>query len=42
MHVNMDVLIWLQYRRFNKMKELRRNGDYIIATTEDRRNFDMF
>ena len=24
------------------MKELRRNGDYIIATTEDRRNFDMF
>ena len=42
MHVNMDVLIWLQYRIFNKMKELRRDGDYITATTEDQRHFDMF
>ena len=41
-HVNMDVLIWLQYRRFNNMKELRRDGDYIVATTDDRRDFDSF
>ena len=38
----MDVLIWLQYRRFNKMKELRRDGDFIVATTDDRRDFDTF
>ena len=38
----MDVLIWLQYRRFNNMKELRRDGDYIVATTDDRRDFDGF
>lgn len=42
MFVNMDVLIWLQYRKFNKMKELRRDGDYVIARTDDRRNFDTF
>ena len=41
-HVNMDVLIWLQYRRFNNMKDLRHDGDYIVATTDDRRNFDCF
>ena len=42
MHVNMAVLVWLQYRKFNKMKELRRDGDYIIAKTDDRRDFDAF
>ena len=38
----MDVLIWLQYRRFNKMKELRCDGDFIVATTDDRRDLDTF
>lgn len=38
----MDVLIWMQYRKFNKMPELRREGEYIIATSNDRKNFDSF
>lgn len=37
----MAVLIWIHYRKFNKMPELR-EGDYLIATTDDRRNFDFF
>ena len=38
----MAVLIWTHHRKFNKMPELRREGDYLIATPEDRRNFDFF
>jgi len=42
LYVNMDILIWMQYRKFNKMPELKREGDYIIATSNDRKNFDTF
>jgi len=40
--VNMAVLIWLQYRKFNGLPELTRDGDYLIATSDDRRHFDQF
>lgn len=38
----MDVLIWMQYRKFNKMPELRQEGDYIIGTSNDRKDFESF
>jgi len=40
--VNMAVLIWLQYRKFDGLPELTRDGDYLIATSDDRRHFDQF
>ena len=42
MFVNMEVLIWMQYRKFNNMPELRREGDYLIIPSDDRKNFDNF
>ena len=42
LYANMDILIWLQYRTFNKMPELRREGDYIIATSKERKHFESF
>ena len=41
-YVNMDVLIWIQYRKFNKTPELKREGDYIIATSNDRKDIESF
>ena len=42
MFINMAVLIWMEYRKFNNMPELKREGDYLIISSEDRRNFDNF
>ena len=42
LYATMDVLIWMQYRKFNKMPELRRDEDYFIATSNDIKNFDSF
>ena len=38
----MIVVMWLQYRKFHKMAELRQDGDFIIATRDDRRDFDRY
>ena len=32
----------MQYRKFNDMPELRREGDYLIISSGDRKNFDDF
>ena len=38
----MDVTMWLQYRKFHNLKELKQDGDYIVVTRPDRRDFDAF
>ena len=38
----MAVLIWTQYRRFNSLPELKRDGDYLVGTVDDMRNFDQY
>jgi len=42
MFINMDVLIWMRYQKFNNMPQLRREEDYLIISTDDRKNFDDF
>lgn len=38
----MNTLIWLQFKKFNKFNELKRDGEYVIARSDDRRNFEPF
>ena len=38
--VNMAVFIWFQFRKFNNFPDLTRDGDYLIATSKDRKNFN--
>ena len=42
MYINMMVVMWLQYRKFYRMEELRQDGDYVIATRDARRDFETF
>ena len=42
MHVSIDVYLWMLYRKFHGMPTLRREDDYIVASSEDRRNYEDF
>ena len=41
-YINLDVYIWLECRKRTGRPDLRRVGNYILATTGDRRNFEQF
>ena len=42
MYHTIDMYLWILYRRFHGMPVLRREDDYIVARSEDRRNFEEF
>ena len=41
-YINLDVYIWLECRKRTGRPDLRRVGNYILATTGDRRDFEQF
>ena len=42
MYFTIDVYLWMLYRKFHNMPNLRREDDYIVVSTEDRRNYEEF
>ena len=42
MHLTIDVYLWMLYRKFHNMPVLRREEDYVVASSEDRRNYEQF
>lgn len=42
MYVNLDVHIWLECRKNTGRPDLRRIGNYVLASSTDRREFEKF
>lgn len=42
MFFTIDMYLWLLYRKSLNMPSLRREDDYLVATSEDRRNYEHF
>ena len=42
MYFTIDTYLWMLYRKFHNMPTLRREDDYIVASSEDRRNYEEF
>jgi len=42
MFFTIDMYLWLLYRKSQKMPSLRREHDYLVATSEDRQNYEEF
>lgn len=42
MFLTIDIYRWLQYRKFQGLPDLKQEGDFIIATSSDRRHFESF
>lgn len=42
MYVSLDVLIWLQCRKSCGRPDVQRIGNYVLANTTDRRDFDVY
>ena len=42
MSLTLDIYMWLQYRKFQGLPDLRQEGDFIVATRNDRHQFESF
>lgn len=42
MYISLDVYIWLQCRKHTGRPDLRRVGNYLIASSADRKDFEKF
>ena len=42
MYFTIDVYLWMLYRTFHNMPVLRREEYYVVASSEDRRNYEEF
>lgn len=42
MFLTIDIFMWLQYRKFQGLPDLKQEGDFIIATRSDRHHFESF
>ena len=42
MYLNLDVFNWLQSRKCCGRPDLQRVGNYVLATSSDRREFEIF
>ena len=42
MFLTIDIYMWLQYRKFQGLPDLRQEGDFIVATRSDRHHFESF